>query len=306
MNSVAIHIEKKLSNRAIPRALAVYLYLVQQGQNGDCQLSYQDIGDACFANEKIAPASRRRRAIRAINDLEQIGLVEKTVDSDSNSGQANSYTLLWPFAGEFIYEEDLVTHVTTDVEACPSFLSMTLGEYMASLASDSEASDKSSIYKSNIKSPENLKSLDSDHKGHNGASTEKSGENASAFSPVGDQPKRKVNTEYTDECRWYRKILQRNPPRFLYSEVARIVASRPRDGQFLHRCYRAFNRRGGGGMVGKRPDLQSPWEWLYWYEQGVIPPDPLDEWVEYSELQNDGTVARYKLNIASGDKHLIM
>jgi len=86
-------------------AFRVYGHLARRaGANNDAWPSYQSIGDTCFSGSHppLKPESRRRKAMRAVKELERRGLIKvnRRRLNNSRGSLSNQYQILplskWP------------------------------------------------------------------------------------------------------------------------------------------------------------------------------------------------------------------
>jgi DnaD/phage-associated family protein len=77
-----------------PNAFRLYCHLARRAGNGTAWPSYQTMGDHCFRTESDNAGTRRTWAIKAMNELVDLGLVQKELRSDEIKGnKSNVYYL---------------------------------------------------------------------------------------------------------------------------------------------------------------------------------------------------------------------
>jgi hypothetical protein len=77
-----------------PNAFRLYCHLARRAGNGTAWPSYQTMGDHCFSKESDNAGTRRTWAIKAMNELVELGLVKKELRSDEIKGnKSNVYYL---------------------------------------------------------------------------------------------------------------------------------------------------------------------------------------------------------------------
>jgi DnaD/phage-associated family protein len=79
-----------------PNAFRLYCHLARRAGNGVAWPSYQTMGDKCYITESDNAGSRRTWAIKAMNELVELGLVKKELRQDDIKGNKSNIYCLTP------------------------------------------------------------------------------------------------------------------------------------------------------------------------------------------------------------------